>query len=200
MLASDLNNPEFSGATNPDAMVQVEFYDHEALDMWKTDETGIKTFKPKCPFVRIAVPGRGDLTVERPADKRDTERFPRQWMVYQMQTGKIANAENVPGWQIGDWSELDPEQVRQLQFLRFYTVEQIAGANDAQIQGIGMGGLGLREKAKRALAERNGQAASQEIAKRDERIAALEEKLNAILAASEEKRGPGRPKKETADA
>lgn len=194
MLASDLNNPEFSGPTNPDAMVQVEFYDFEAVDKWKTEETGIKAFKPSCPFVRISVPGRQDLTVERPADARDTQRFPRQWMVYQMQTGKIANAENVPGWQIADWSELDPEQVRQLQFLRFYTVEQIAGANDAQVQGIGMGGLGLREKAKRALAERNGQAASNEIAKRDERIAALEEKLNLLLSASEEKRGPGRPK------
>lgn len=194
MLASDLNNPEFAGAINPDAMVQVEFYDHEALDSWKTEETGIKAYKPKCAYIRITIPGRQDLTVERPADQRDANRFPKQFMIYQMQTGKIANAENVPGWQIAEWDELDAEQVRQLNFLRFYTVEQIAGANDAQIQGIGMGGIGLREKAKRALAERNGAAASQEIAKRDERIAALEEKLNLLLASAEEKRGPGRPR------
>ena len=182
MLASDLNNTEFAGARNPNDLLHVEFYDHAALDLWKTEETGIKTYKAECPFIRIAIPGNKDLTIDRPADGRDTREYPKQWLVYQMQTGKIANAENVPGWQLDTWDELTSEQVRQLKFLRFYTVEQIAGANDAQIQGIGMGGLGLREKAKRALAERNGSMVNEEVKARDAKIAALEAKLEKLIS------------------
>lgn len=181
MLASDLSNPEFVGAKNPDDILHIEFYDHAALDTWKTQTTGIKSYKDECPFIRIAIPGNPNLTVERPADGKDTRRWPRQWLFYQMQTGKIANAENVPGWQLEQWDELGEEQVRQLKFLRFYTVEQIAGANDAQIQGIGMGGQGLREKAKRALHERNGAAVSEEVKARDEKIASLEAQMQELM-------------------
>ena len=119
MLASDLNNTEFAGARNPNDLLHVEFYDHAALDDWKTRETGIKSYKAECPFIRIAIPGNPNLTVERPADGRDMQEYPRQWLVFQMQTGKIANAENVPGWQLETWDEVTPEQARQLKFLRF---------------------------------------------------------------------------------
>lgn len=206
MLASDLSNPEFVGAKNPDDILQIEFYDHAALDTWKTQQTGIKSYKEECPFIRIAIPGNPNLTVERPADGKDTRRWPRQWLFYQMQTGKIANAENVPGWQIDQWDELGEEQVRQLKFLRFYTVEQIAGANDAQIQGIGMGGQGLREKAKRALHERNSAAVSDEVKARDAVIAEMQAQMAEMMellksrpeAAAPAKRG--RKPRETAHA
>jgi hypothetical protein len=181
MLASDLNNTEFVGAKNPDDILHIEFYDYAALDTWKTQQTGIKSYKDSCPFIRIAIPGNPNLTVERPADGKDTKRWPRQWLFFQMQTGKIANAENVPGWQIDQWDELGEEQVRQLKFLRFYTVEQIAGANDAQIQGIGMGGQGLREKAKRALHERNSVAVNAEVQARDTLIAEMRAQMAEMM-------------------
>lgn len=186
MIASDLNNPEFSGAINPETMLHVEFYNHAALDTWETEKTGIKTYLKECPFIRIAIPGNDKTVIERPADTRDTNRFPMQWLRFQMATGMIANAENVPGWQIEDWSELNGEQVRQLKFLRFYTVEQLAGANDVQIQSIGMGGLGLREKARKSLAEKNASAVNSAVAERDQKIAELETKLNLVLAMIEQ--------------
>jgi hypothetical protein len=189
MLASDLDNPGFTGAQNPDALLSVEFYDYAALDTWKTQETGIKSYKDSCPYIRIAIPGNPNLTIERPADGKDIKKHPRQWLFFQMQTGKIANAENVPGWQLEQWDELGAEQIRQLKFLRFYTVEQIAGANDAQIQGIGMGGQGLRERAKVALAARNGAAVSSEVKARDEKIAALEARMEKMMALLEAKDG-----------
>jgi hypothetical protein len=188
MLASDLDNPEFAGAKNPNSMLHVEFYDFEAIDTWASNKTGIKTLKPSCPFIRISTPGNTLNILERPADHRDARRFPQQWLHFQMRTGKIANAENVPGWQIDEWDELTEDQVRNLKHLRFYTVEQIAGANDAQIQGIGMGGEGLRVRARRALSERNNAFVSNEVKARDEKIeelskqnADLNEKLNMIL-------------------
>jgi hypothetical protein len=187
MLASDLNNPGFSGAKNPDDLLHVEFYNHAALDTWATNNTGIKTYLKECPFIRILIPGNDKTRIERPASKQDSEKFPRQWLRFQMETGMIANAENVPGWQIDEWDELEADQVRNLKFLRFYTVEQIAGASDTQIQGIGMGGLGLRENARKALAERNSALVNNAVAERDKRIADLEEKLNKVLAMVETK-------------
>ncbi len=195
MLASDLNNPEFSGASNPDSMLAVEFYNHAALDEWTTTQTGIKTYLNECPFIRIAIPGNGNTLIERPASSRDSLRFPRQWLQFQMQTGMIANAENIPGWQLEEWPDLTEDQVRQLKFLRFYTVEQIAGANDTQIQGIGMGGLGLREKARKALAERNTAMVQNAVSERDSEIAELKAQMAQLMEMVAEKKR-GRPPKE----
>jgi len=195
-LASDLDNPDFAGARNPNDMLAVEFYDHAALDKWETEKTGIKTFRPECPFVRISIPGNNLNTVERPAEVGDTKRFPREWLVYQMSKGGLNNA-GAAGWSIDEWEELNDESRRQLKYLRFFTVEQIASANDIQVQGIGMGGQGLREKAKAAVAARNGKAANEEVAKRDAEIADLKAKLDMVLTKlGEDKRGPGRPPKE----
>lgn len=182
MIASDLNSPDFVGAKNPDELLQVEFYDHAALDVWETEKTGIKTYKQECPFIRISIPGNGHLTVERPADGLDVQKYPKQWLYYQMQTGKVANADNIPGWRLEDWDELDEETVRQLKYLRFYTVEQIAGANDMQIQGIGMGGNGLREKAKRALQAKNSATVNTEMASRDKEIAELKAQVSQLMS------------------
>lgn len=173
MLASDLDSRDFAGAQNPNELLFVEFYNHTAEDTWTTEQKGIKAFKAECPFIRISIPGNQMLTVERPADGLDVKKYPRQWLNFQMQSGMIANAENVPGWSIDTWDELDSETVRQLKFLRFYTVEQLAGANDAQVQGIGMGGLKIRANAKRALAEKNNLVVSGEVQARDEKIANL---------------------------
>ena len=76
MLASDLNNPEFSNPMNPDTVVHAEFYDHAALDTWATQEKGIKVYKPECPFIRISIPGNDKSIVERPADGSDGSREP----------------------------------------------------------------------------------------------------------------------------
>jgi hypothetical protein len=182
MIASDLNNPAFSGASNPDSMLHVEFYNHAALDTWATKEKGIKTYVKECPYIRIAIPGNDKTLVERPATGNDSERFPRQWMNFQMQTGMIANAENVPGWQLDDWKEINGDQLRSLKYLRFYTVEQLAGANDAQVQGIGMGGLALREQAKKALADKNAAIVNSAVAERDNEIAELKAQMAQLMA------------------
>lgn len=169
-LASDLDNTDFVNPKNPDSIMSVEFYDYAAPDMWKTKETGIKHFKPECPFIRLAVPGMDKSIVERPAEQADARRFPQHWLHYQMTTGKIAMAGDVPGWKLGDWDIVNAEQVRNLNHLRFYTVEQIAGASDMQIQGMGIGGQGLKNQAIAALEARHAERSNVEIAKRDQQI------------------------------
>jgi hypothetical protein len=80
----------------------------------------------------------------------------------------------------------------ELQILKFLTVEQVAMASDAQLQRVGMGAAGLRDRARAWIAKRNISANRSEM---DDLKAQLEE-MKALLA---EKRGPGRPKKVTDD-
>ncbi len=200
MLASDLNNPEFIGPVNPDDMLSVEFYDYEELDTHTYKTTGEKKYKAICPFVRISIPGNKDTIIERPAEGRDAVKWPRQWARYQMETGRAANPSDVPGWPIEEWLELVEDEKRMLKHLRFYTVEQVAGASLSQIQVIGMGGQGLVQRAKKAIQERNGAKVNEEVARRDAEIAELKDNMARLMAMmtaqteAQEPRKPGRPK------
>ncbi len=94
---------------------------------------------------------------------------------------------------------------RELLYLRFQTVEQLAGASDRQIQGIGIGGVALREKARIALRNKMGAETKAALDAKDaetkelkEQMAKMQEQMASLLAAQapqEEKRGPGRPPK-----
>ncbi len=70
----------------------------------------------------------------------------------------------------------------ELQILKFQTVEQVAMASDGQIQRIGMGASGLREKAKMYLASRNGMAAQQKLQETEDKLAKLQEQMAALMA------------------
>ena len=208
MLASDLNNPEYANPQNPDQLLQVEFYMHAAEDTWKTQETGIKAYRAECPFIRISIPGNQLSVVERPANGTDPKRFPREWLNFQMATGQVEQSSDLPTDTPLSKLGLDSETMRQLEYLRFKSVEKLARANDMQIQGVGMGGIGLRDKARMYLAEQKAVTAQQAVDERDERLRALEEsnrklmeRLDQFLAGQEEpKRGPGRPRNEDKQA
>lgn len=222
-LASDLNNPEFVGAKNPDSGLFVEFYWEEPVDAWASREASIKEQRnvkvklPKQPFIRIMVPGDKTSEITQAVQEHHKRRFPQQWMAWQINEGLIGGAEDIPGWKIAEWPELDADQVRELTYMRFSTVEQIAGASDKQIQGIGMGGVNLREKAKAALRDRMGAEVKSELEKRDAENADLKARLAALeslvmktatatpadgtptvelVGVNEQKRGPGRPAKQ----
>lgn len=207
MLASDDNNPEFSNPKDPDSLLHVEFYDYKALDDWETREKGTKIYRKECPFIRIQVPGNNLNIIERPADGRDVLRFPKQWLYYQMQTGKIADGADVPGWKIDEWDELDHATKHKLKFLRFVTVEQLAGATDAQIQGIGMGADGIRVRARQALQARNRKDVDSAVAERDatikaqgEQLAAMQKQMAEMMALMQAPKKPGRKPKEPVPA
>ena len=232
MLASDLNNTEFVGAKNPDSGLHVEFYWHEPIDAWQSREASAKAQRnvivklPKQPFVRIMVPGVKETIWEEAVAERHKQRFPQQWLSWQISEGLIDGDGDIPGWKISEWGEVNEELARELRYLRFQTVEQLAGASDKQIQGIGMGGVSLREKARVALRNRMGEETRQALAeseKEKEDLKARLERMEAMMAkmmpaeptglaavevaaeelppfVAPEKRGPGRPPKAEAAA
>ena len=128
-LDSDINNA--------DSQLYVEFYTSEK-----------DPYKGK-PFIKIVVPGDKTTVIDQPVRDDHKERFPRQWLHFQMQS-------------------------------------------DNQLQRIGMGGVGLRERARNYLLNKNQKVSSGEL---DKTRAELEE-LKAQMAMLLEQRRPGRPRKE----
>jgi hypothetical protein len=78
-----------------------------------------------------------------------------------------------------------------LQILKFQTVEQVATASDNQLQRIGMGGVGLRERARNYLLNKNQKVSSGELDKTRLELAELKAQMAMLL----EQRKPGRPRK-----
>lgn len=185
MLASDLNNPEFVNPMDPDALMHVEFYWHEPVDGWASRVQGKTVKLPKQVFVRIMKPGDQTSILEVPIREDHKKRWPQKWLYFQMQEGLADKGVQIQGWKITEWDELNgqDELIRNLQFLRFHTVEQIAGASDAQIQGMGIGGPGLRDRAVAALRNHVSAGVKAQIEARDAKIAAQDAMLQATQQA-----------------
>jgi len=213
MLASDVANPDFVGATNPDSLLYVEFYWHTPIDKWGSEEASAKagrrvvvnmkklTISPngqatktdedlRVPFIRIMRPGDQTSIIETAVREDHKQRWPQQWLYWQMAEGLVDDGAGIPGWKIEEWPHLDgqPTLVRDLKYMRFHTVEMIAGASDAQVQKLGIGGAGLRQQAAVDLRNRLAKTLNADIAARDkqisdqaERIKKMEENMALIL-------------------
>ena len=173
-----------SDISNADSHLHVEFYVYDK-----------EPYKEK-PFVRIIVPGDKTTIIDQPVRDDHKQRFPRQWLHFQMQNN---NAE-VIGVPLAQWVKDDPEnfndmQMAELQIFKFQTVEQVATASDNQLQRIGMGSVSLREKARRYLAVKNQSSSQTEIEKMKQEHAEMKEQMAALLAQLQDKK-VGRPKKE----
>ena len=174
-LDSDINNA--------DSHLHVEFYTNDQ-----------KPYKDRpTPFVRIVVPGDKTNIVDQPVREDHKERFPRQWLYFQMQQGDGP----VIGTMLEQWNKDDDEgfnahQMAELQILKFQTVEQVATASDSQLQRIGMGGAGLREKAKTYLTRKNQSANTSELEVTRRELDELKQQMAMLM----ETKKLGRPRKE----
>lgn len=201
MLASDLNNPDFVGAMNPDDALYVKFEMYIPEDPNKSAALGRKVFATrytvdekgkatdtgeplKIAYVTIMKPGDQTSIVHVPVREDHKRRWPRQWLSFQVEEGLIDDGSQIPGWKLEEWSEInhDQESLRNLKHMRFYTVEQIAGASDAQVQRMGLGGMGIREAAKQALRAKVGLDVRAEIAAKDKQIQEMAERMARLEA------------------
>ena len=182
MLASDLNNPAFVGPVNPDSLLSAEFYMHAPEDVHASEKEGRVVRLPEMPYVRISVPGDHTSVMESPVLEQHKRRWPDRWLYFQIQHNMVEGAAEVPGWKIEEWTHLNPEQVRELKYMRFSVVEQVANASDAQCQKMGMQGMSLREAARTALRARVGADIKREMDKKDAEIATMKEQLARMEA------------------
>jgi hypothetical protein len=178
-LDSDINNA--------DAQLHVEFY---------TKDNGANEGKP---YVRIMAPGDKTNIIDQPVRDDHKERFPRQWLYYQMQQNEGA-AQQI-GTPLTQWhkdypEEINRDQIAELNILKFVTVEQLALASDTQLQRVGMGGVGLREKARLYLNRKNRADSNAELEDTKKQLAALQAQMAQLLGAQEAPKRRGRPPKE----
>ena len=187
MLASDVNNQEFTGAiADPDSVLHVEFYMHEPVRKYESEKAGKEIKGPKIPYVRIMRPGDKYSIHETPVRDDHKRRFAKRWLYFQMKEGMIEGQADIPGWKLEEWPELNEDQLHEMRYMRFHTVEQIAGASDSQIQRLGIGGIGLREKAKLALKVRSRSEYEAEMKAKDKELDDMKgrlAKLEAMLTA-----------------
>lgn len=185
MLASDTNNTEFMGAVqNPDAALIVHFYVKPIQNIFASSKEG-KPLYEDVTYVTINVPGLKDMQVDRPAYDTDKRRFPLQWQHFENRTKGDSREIGTP---LSEWQQITRSQAEEFRGLKFFTVESLANAADANINSIGMiGGMApyvLREKARAFLQAAKDSALPQhqaeELAKRDAEIAMLKEQMSII--------------------
>ncbi len=188
MMASDANNPNFVGATNPDAALSVRFYTKPIQQPFMSNKEGRPIFQD-VDYIQIFTPGGQLNIVDTPVRGEHKARFPIQWAAYQ--NGK-AGDQRETGTPVSAWPFLTASQAEEFKAVKFFTVEQIANASDLQLQTLGMmGGANphtIRERAKAYLAAAAGtapiQAQAAENAELKQRIADMEKQMAAVLAAT----------------
>jgi hypothetical protein len=171
--------PLDSDEANADAKLHVEFYTNKEVGR---------------PFIRIRVPGDTTNIIDQPVRDDHKERFPRQWLHFQMQNENG----DIPGTKLQEWHDAAPSditdaQVAELQILKFRTVEQVATASDAQMMRVGMGGVGLRLRAQAFLRLKSESTSNSELVEAKAKLAALEAQVAALVAAREDAPRRGRP-------
>lgn len=190
MLASDLNNPEFAGAVNPDMRLACKFYSKPVRQAYASEQEGRPIYSD-VDYVQIFVPGDSTTVIDTPVRDDHKRRFPLQWAHYQNRHGTDAREVGTP---LDKWPRITPAQAEELRALKFYTVENVANASDANLQRIGMiagmSPFAFREAAMRFLRVAKDDAAvaqATEAAKAaEERTRALEETIAAQQKALEE--------------
>ena len=178
--------PLDSDISNADSQLHVEFYQ-------KDEGPG----KGKI-YCRIMAPGDKTNIIDQPAKDGHKERFPRQWLYFQMQQNEGAASQI--GTPLSQWhqdapEEINRDQIAELAILKFVTVEQLALASDSQLQRIGMGGVGLRERERLYLNRKNRSEANAELEETKKQLTLLQAQMAQLIGEEAPKRR-GRPPKE----
>lgn len=185
MLASDLQNPEFVGARNPDSLLYVKFYMETLQNNFKTEKEGRPMFEDELRIM-IQPTGNNLLCVHHRADEGHKRRFPFQWQQFM---NSQVDHDGIQGTPLSAWPALTRAQSEELRGIKFYTVEQIANASDAQLQCLGMAGRMYQQKAQAFLASAQGTAAAQqqaaELARQQQENADLKAEMKRLSAQME---------------
>lgn len=169
-----------------DSRLNVKFYQRAIQNNFKTALEG-RPIMEMADFILIEVPGNQTLTIDTFASDSDKDRFPVQWARYQNEK----TDGDIEGTLLSDWPVLNTAVAAELKHFKFYTVEQIAQASDAQLGTLGMAAgmspLTLRDKAKAFLSSAKDTALVQqqadELRKRDEELSAVKAQLAELASA-----------------
>jgi len=148
-----------------------QFYQHPKQNNYQTQLKGYPVYEDK-DYVRILIPGDRNLITEKEVTEKEKKLYPMEWEAYK--SGKIEIGNGTP---IEQWPSVTPGQVQTLKYFNVYSVEQLAATSDSSIQTLGMGYLGLREKAKTFLKMAEGIEVNSKL---ENEVLVLKEKLRKL--------------------
>lgn len=172
-------NFEDNQQSEADKKLLVAFYKGIDKNEAKSIEAGRPIFD-EMDLIKILTPGSRDSFVGL-ATEQYQQRFPQQWARY-----KAGQAQDVSGTPLNLLPWLSMAQVAEFEAVGCKTVEQLAGMAD-NVGHKFMGYHAFKQKAQEYLDAAKGNAPimkmQAELEKRDEQIAELNAKLDALVAA-----------------
>lgn len=142
-------------------------------------ESGIAIYK-KVPYVEIIAPGNDKEIMNRAVKEEDKLRWPEQWRRFT--EGHEEQA--FDGMPISEWPMADVHLERTLRESNIFTVEQLAEVADVNIQMLGPGMMGLKNKARKWVKDKSGQ--NEELQKAKSELAELREMVEKLQADNSE--------------
>ena len=155
----------------------VKFFTEPELDVNKTLETGIQTYRDSV-FVSIDIPGNKTLSICTHASELHKERFMREYEAFEK-----GNRQDLDGFPVKLWAQVSTGQVKTLAGINVFTVEQLAQLQDSfairyQLQT-------LKQKAILFLDAQKAEASiakhQEELAARDAEIAEIRRQLQFVM-------------------
>lgn len=117
-----------------DEILVVEFY----RKLWQNPSESILQGRPifqEREWIRILTPGNTLNVIDTLAEDHYKVRFSKE---YQNFLDASVDHEVINGTPLASWSAITREVAEKLRYKKFYTIEQVAGASDAQLMSIGM--------------------------------------------------------------
>lgn len=193
-------SPDGVAIFGKDDQLLVRFYRHAELSQYKSKKANAPIYDD-VDMVEVITPGEKE-SVKVIADEFHQRRFPKQWEAY-----KAGIELQQSGTPIELLLNTEPSMVRHLKHMNVHTIQQLAALSDSNKQLIGMGAEQLQQRAREYLSKAAG---GQTFHQMDEMKKEIEQ-LKAMLAEkgtpaaetepqTEARRGPGRPRRETAAA
>lgn len=122
----EMTTGAFQRENDADKRLLVMFHEHAVQNKAKSALEGRPIFEPQT-YVTIMVPGDKDSIVDRRAEQRDFDRFPKQHSAYLNKQSQ----ETAAGTPLKAVSFLTSSQVKELEYFHVYTVEQLSAIPDA---------------------------------------------------------------------
>ena len=204
-----------SDVNNADQRLVAIFYKKPQQNNFKTEQEGRPIFD-EVDMVKVYIAGDNLSVIDTLVREDHKTRFPMQWANYMNKTG---NDPHLSGTPLAHWPLISAAQAEELKALKFFTVENVAAASDAQLQKIGMlagmsphtfrdravnflriakeeSSANQREEEIRTLRDENAKIK----AETDAKLAEMQVQMANILAAVGEKKPRGRKPKEVEPA
>jgi hypothetical protein len=160
--------------THGNGGVRVRFFRKSVKDEEASQVTGRPVYRD-VDYISKLVPGDKYNIPTRPVREQDKLEFAPAWDAYQ-----LGLTEKHDGMPLEEWPQVTRSQVDDMRHLGIFTVEELAGVSDANLERIN-GGTSLRQKARdylaRAQVEADKGSMQEALRAKDDELAALRKQL-----------------------